>query len=110
MTIDEMMKQISRDQFQDEKKMLDDRLDAYEQEAQALKDRLAALNEWQNVQVPEDYTKIRKCAEAKGFTKELADLVLDKVIFYDKNHIDIYWKFTNRKIRKDSKKGCNYYL
>ncbi len=91
-----LMKQISRDQFQDEKKMLDDRLDAYEQEAQALKDRLAALNEWQNVQVPEDYTKIRKCAEAKGFTKELADLVLDKVIFYDKNHIDIYWKFTDR--------------
>ena len=76
--------------------MLDDWLDAYEQETQALKDRLAALNEWQNVQVPEDYTKIRKCAEAKGFTKELADMVLDKVVFYDKNHIDIYWKFTDR--------------
>ena len=91
-----LMKQITREQFQREKKLMDDQIESCDQETIAIKDKIATLNEWQNVKIHDDYNKIQKCSAAHEFTKELADMVIDQVYFYDKNHIEIRWKFTER--------------
>ena len=80
----------------DGKKLMDDQIESCDQETIAIKDKIATLNEWQNVKIHDDYNRIQKCSAAHEFTKELADMVIDQVYFYDKNHIEIRWKFTER--------------
>lgn len=91
-----LMKQITREQFQREKKLMDDQIESCDQETIAIKEKIATLNEWQNVKIHDDYNRIQKCSAAQELTKELADMVIDQVYFYDKNHIEIRWKFTER--------------
>ena len=90
-----LVKKITKERFQEGKELLEKEIATYEQQMAEVRDKLAELAEWRNVKIPEDFARIRRCTDAKEFTKELADLTVDQVIFYDREHIDIRWKFTD---------------
>ena len=90
-----LSREITKDRFQSEKTTMEEQTETLRKEVSEKKNKLAELTEWRNVQVPDDIEKIKKCAAATELTKEIADIALKQVTFYDKEHLEIVWKFSD---------------
>ena len=90
-----LSREITKNRFQSEKTIMEEQTETLRKEVSEKKNKLAELTEWRNVQVPDDLEKIKKCAAATELTKEIADITLKQVTFYDKEHLEIVWKVSD---------------
>ena len=52
------------------------------------------VDSMQKAELYEDLERIRKSSNAIEFTREVADIALEKVVFHDKDHVELKWKFS----------------
>ena len=90
-----LLDKMTREDYQQKKAEMDLRLDQAEEEIVELEKRLDDLKNWLNKDAERDMEKIREYAGAEELTEELVGALVEKVLFYDKEHIEICWRFSD---------------
>ena len=95
LTEEYLLDKMTREDYQQEKAEKDLMLDQVEEEIMELEKRLDDLKTWLNKEAERDMEKIREYSGVEELTEELVGALVEKVLFYDKEHIEICWRFSD---------------
>ena len=90
-----LLDKMTREVYQQEKEEMDLRINQAEEEIVELEKRLDDLKTRLNKNAERDIEKLRDYSGVEELTEELIGALVDKVLFYDKEHIEICWRFSD---------------
>lgn len=90
-----LLDKMTREEYQREKEQMDFRISQEEEKIVEIEKRLDDLKTGLNKDAERDMERIREYVGAEELTEELVGALVDKVLFYDKEHIEICWRFSD---------------
>ena len=90
-----LLDKMTREEYLKEKAELDRQLDQADDEIAELNRQLEDLKICRNKEVERDLEKIQDYAGDTELTQELVGALVEKILFHDKEHIEICWRFSD---------------
>ena len=90
-----LLDKMTREEYLKEKAELDHQLDQANDEIAELNRQLGDLKICRNREVERDMEKIQDYSGAMELTQELVGALVEKILFHDKEHIEICWRFSD---------------
>lgn len=89
-----LMKKITLEEYQRKKLKLSLRIEEIEKEIRNLKEQIEVTKTLLNGGLDRDLEKVKEYAGTEKLTEEIVGAFVDKVLLYDKEHIEIRWRFS----------------
>ena len=90
-----LLDKMTREEYLKKKTELDRQLDQTDDEIAELNRQLGDLKICRNKEMERDMEKIRDYSGAAELTQELVGALVEKILFHDKEHIEICWRFSD---------------